>query len=182
MAAIEVVGLRWSAREEAKAELDVAALVAAYSGVLYRVAFSVLRNGAEAEDAVQDAFVRVVEHRDGLGAVRDTRTWLIRIVWNLALDRKRRVVPVQLDEALAATLVAKGVAADDGIAEARRIVAVFSAIDRLPKKEREVLLLSVIDELDTVAIAAVLGRSESSVRSLLFRARGHLKERMGGVR
>ena len=57
---------------------------------LYRVAFSVLRNAADAEDAVQEAFLRVLRHRDTLGEVRDHRVWLIRIVWNIVLDRKRR--------------------------------------------------------------------------------------------
>ena len=57
---------------------------------LYRVAFSVLRNPADAEDAVQEAFLRVLRHRDTLDEVRDHRVWLIRIVWNIVLDRKRR--------------------------------------------------------------------------------------------
>ena len=61
-----------------------------YAGTLYRVAFSVLRNAADAEDAVQEAFLRVLRHRDTLGEVRDQRVWLIRIVWNIVLDRKRR--------------------------------------------------------------------------------------------
>jgi RNA polymerase sigma-70 factor (ECF subfamily) len=187
MAAIEVLGLRWSgfvgsAREDVAATdttaTDVAALVADYSGVLYRVAFSVLRSPTESEDAVQDCFLRVVQHKAELGAVREMRTWLIRIVWNLALDRKRRLVPEQMDAMLQAGLVAKGLPADEGIAEAKRMAEVFRAIDALRGKEREVLLLSAIEELSTSEIAGVIGRSESSVRSLLFRARGHLRERL----
>lgn len=50
---------------------DVAALVPAYSALLFRVAHAVLRNPAEAEDAVQDAFLRVLAHRDQLPAVND---------------------------------------------------------------------------------------------------------------
>jgi RNA polymerase sigma-70 factor (ECF subfamily) len=50
----------------------------------------------------------------------------------------------------------------------------------LPKQERQALLLSAMDELSTVEIGAVLGRSESSVRSLLFRARAHLCQRLEG--
>ena len=61
-----------------------------YAGTLYRVAFSVLRNPSDAEDAVQEAFLRVLRHRDTLDEVRDQRVWLIRIVWNIVLDRKRR--------------------------------------------------------------------------------------------
>ena len=76
-------------RQHAKDEA-LAALVEQYASTLYRVAFSVLRNPSDAEDAVQEAFLRVLRHRDGLDEVRDQRVWLIRIVWNIVLDRKRR--------------------------------------------------------------------------------------------
>src|SRR5580658_616201 len=71
-------------------EAALAALVDQYAGALYRVAFSVLRNPADAEDAVQETYLRVLRHRDTLDEVRDHRVWLIRIVWNIVLDRKRR--------------------------------------------------------------------------------------------
>jgi RNA polymerase sigma-70 factor, ECF subfamily len=51
-------------------------------------------------------------------------------------------------------------------------------MERLPRREREALLLSAMDELSTAEIGLVLGKSESSVRSLLFRARAHLRERL----
>jgi RNA polymerase sigma-70 factor (ECF subfamily) len=56
--------------------------------------------------------------------------------------------------------------------------AVLREIERLPKAERHVLLLSVTDELGTAEMAEVLGRSESAVRALLFRARTRLRERL----
>jgi len=52
-------------------------------------------------------------------------------------------------------------------------------MEKLPKQERQALLLSAMDELSTAEVGAVLGKSESSVRSLLFRARAHLRERLG---
>jgi len=61
-----------------------------YTGTLYRVATR-SAHSADAEDAVQEAFVRVLRHRDSLAEVRDQRVWLIRIVWNVVLDRKRRM-------------------------------------------------------------------------------------------
>ena len=79
--------------EQARTEQEeaaLAALVSQYSGTLYRVAYSVLRNSSDAEDAVQEAFLRVLRHRATLHEVRDYRVWLIRIVWNVVLDRKRR--------------------------------------------------------------------------------------------
>jgi RNA polymerase sigma-70 factor (ECF subfamily) len=162
-------------RLQAQAEEDaLAALVAEYASTLYRVAFSVLRNPADAEDAVQEAFLRVLRHRGMLGDVRDRRVWLIRIVWNIVLDRKRRAkTRPETDDVseLARVLPSKGLSAEDRAAAAQHHAHVLSCVERLPAKEREVLLLSAFEELSSVEIATVLGITESSVRSRLFRAR-----------
>lgn len=182
--AIGDFSLGWLAAENACDEPDVAALVASFSGLLYRVAYSVLRRPAEAEDVVQETFLRVLQyvaqHKGGLAAIRDLRPWLVRIAWNLALDRKRRVQPEQIDEAFAASLGSRERPADEVLADARRLVDVLAVMERLPERERNVLLLSAVEELTTVEIAAVLGKTESSVRSLLFRARTHVQERLVG--
>lgn len=164
--------------EGSRAEVDLAELVERYSPVLFRVVHSVLRSRAEAEDAVQDVFVRVLEHQESLAAVLDMRVWLIRIAWNLALDRRRRIRPEQFDEGFAEGLVAKNLPADEALNEARRMRAVLRELERLPKAERDVLLLAAIEELGTAEMAQVLGRSESAVRALLFRARTRLRERL----
>lgn len=152
----------------------LAALVEQYATTLYRVAFSVLRNPSDAEDAVQEAFLRVLRHRDSLDEVRDRRVWLIRIVWNIVLDRKRRAKTRpetdDVDE-LARVLPANGPSAEQRAAAAQHHAHVLACVDRLPTKERQVLVLSAFDELSSVEIAAVLGITESSVRSRLFRAR-----------
>lgn len=177
MALVEECSLTISPTESTR-EIDLAALVETYSALLFRVAHSILRSQTEAEDVVQDAFVRVLEHRRSLPAVRDLRVWLVRIAWNLAIDRRRRIRPGQLDEAFARTLAAQNLPADAALDEARRITLVLSEIERLPKSERHVLLLSAIDEMQTPEIAQVLGRSESAVRALLFRARARLRRRL----
>ena len=155
-------------------EAAIAALVSQYAGTLYRVAYSVLRNASDAEDAVQEAFVRVLRHRDTLHEVRDQRVWLIRIVWNVVLDRKRRMKtrPETDDVAeLARVLPAAGLSADERVAAAQHHAHVLGCVEQLPAKERQVLMLSAFEELTSVEIASVLGISESSVRSRLFRAR-----------
>jgi RNA polymerase sigma-70 factor (ECF subfamily) len=160
---------RTRAEEEA-----LAALVSQYSGTLYRVAFSVLRNSADAEDAVQEAFLRVLRHRDTLDEIRDQRVWLIRIVWNIVLDRKRRAKtrPETDDVAeLARVLPSDGLTAEEIAAAAQHHAHVLACIEQLPPKERQVLMLSAFEELSSVEIASVLGITESSVRSRLFRAR-----------
>ena len=155
-------------------EAAIAGLVSQYAGTLYRVAYSVMRNAADAEDAVQEAFLRVLRHRDTLHEVRDKRVWLIRIVWNVVLDRKRRAKtrPETDDVAeLARVLPAEGLSAEDRAAAAQHHAHVLSCVEQLPVKERQVLMLSAFEELTSVEIASVLGITESSVRSRLFRAR-----------
>ena len=185
MASIAGGNLVLFSMERAQAEVDLAALVERYSRLLFRVAHSVLRTRAEAEDVVQDVFVRVIERRRSLQAIRDMRVWLIRIAWNLALDRRRRIRPEQMDENFAETLAASAVSAGERLEQAQRMSAVLREMERLPKTERHVLLLSAIEELGTAEMAQVLGRSESAVRGLLFRARTRLRERLeaqGGKR
>ncbi len=161
------------ARQHAK-EQALAALVEQYASTLYRVAFSVLRNASDAEDAVQEAFLRVLRHRDSLDEVRDHRVWLIRIVWNIVLDRKRRAKSrPETDDVseLARVLPANGLSAEHRAAAAQHHAHVLRCVDLLPAKERQVLMLSAFEELSGVEIASVLGITESSVRSRLFRAR-----------
>ena len=164
--------------EETTTETDLTALVQTYSALLFRVAHSILRNRAESEDVVQDVFLRVLEHQRKLPDIRDLRVWLVRITWNLAIDRRRRIRPDQLDEPFAESLVAHSIPADQALSDARQITATLREIERLPKPERHALLLSAIDELSITEISTLLHRSESAVRALLFRARTRLRERL----
>src|SRR5580698_140979 len=121
MASIEGCSLVLSSVESPRSEIDLADLVETYSSLLFRVAHSVLRSGAEAEDVVQDVFVRVLEHRQSLPGVRDMRVWLVRIAWNLAIDRRRRIRPEQMDKSFAQGLVANSAPADEALDEAQRM-------------------------------------------------------------
>lgn len=155
-------------------ERAIAELVDQYSGTMYRVAYSVLKNAADAEDAVQEAFLRVLRHKAMLGEVRDPRVWLVRIVWNVTLDRKRRAKtrPETDDvEDVARVLPAGGLTQEERARAIEHHAMVLKCMEELPDREREVLLLSAFEELNSVEIAEVLGVTESSVRSRLFRAR-----------
>jgi RNA polymerase sigma-70 factor (ECF subfamily) len=169
---------RIAAVDTAFAVDGVDALVAQYGTLLFRVAHAALRNRAEAEDVVQETFIRVLQHQSTLHEVRDMRVWLIRITWNLALDRRRRIRPSQMDDAFAETLASATVPADKALAHAAHLRAVLEEMERLPRAERHALLLNAVDEMSTAEIAAVLNKSESAVRALLFRARTRLRERM----
>lgn len=160
----------------------ISALVDEYAGTLYRVAYSVLRNSADAEDAVQETYLRVLRHRDTLHEIRDPRVWLVRIVWNVVLDRKRRskTRPETDDIAdLARMLPAAGLSAEDRVAATQHHARMLRAVERLPEKEQRVLILSAFEELSSVEIAQILGTTESTVRSRLFRARKLLPVLLG---
>ena len=166
--------------DEARAQEEaLEALVDQYATTLYRVAFSVLRNQSDAEDAVQEAFLRVLRHRETLGEIRDHRVWLIRIVWNIVLDRKRRAkTRPETDDIteVARVLPANGLTAEQRAAAAQHHAHVLACVEKLPAREREVMMLSAFEELSSVEIATVLDVTESSVRSRLFRARNLLAE------
>jgi RNA polymerase sigma-70 factor (ECF subfamily) len=180
---IEDCSLALPALPNARVETDLAALVDTYAPLLFRVAHALLRNPAEAEDAVQDTFVRVLQHiqkahHPQLPAIRDLRVWLVRITWNLALDRRRRIRPDQIDPTFAAQLAASLQPADHALQLTQQFNAVLTELERLPRLERQALLLSAIDELSTAEIASILHRSPSAVRALIHRSRTRLRERL----
>ncbi|HZD49001.1 MAG TPA: RNA polymerase sigma factor [Silvibacterium sp.] len=155
----------------------ITALVMEYSATLYRVAYSVMRNAAEAEDAVQEAFLRVLKHRDKLDGIHDHRVWLIRITWNVVLDKKRRSKTRPENDDIAdftRVLPSNDRRADDTLISSQEHNRILGLVELLPRKEREALLLSAVEELSTVQIAAILGTTESSIRSRIFRARREL--------
>lgn len=178
MAITEGYSLALFAGEDTRSQLDVANIVHTHAALLFRVAYSVVRNRQEAEDVVQDTFVRVLLHRSKLPAIQDLRVWLVRIAWNLALDHRRRIRPDQLDYTFAASLTGTDLPADQAIDQVQRTQAVLTEMERLPKAERNVLLLSAINEMTIQEVAQVLKKSESATRALIFRARTRLKERV----
>src|SRR5271170_1743702 len=155
----------------------ITALVMEYSATLYRVAYSVMRNAAEAEDAVQEAFLRVLKHREKLEEIQDLRVWLIRITWNVVLDKKRRSKTRPENDDIAdyvRVLPSSDRGADESLISSQEHARILMLIDRLPHKEREALLLSAVQDLSTFQIATILGTTESSIRSRIFRARREL--------
>src|SRR5262249_16424461 len=73
--------------------LSVETLVASHARMVFRIAYSVLRNHHDAEDAAQECFLRVVKHRERLHKIRSPKTWLARVAWTTALDKRRAARP-----------------------------------------------------------------------------------------
>lgn len=158
------------------------AAVREHARLVYRIAYSVLRNHQDAEDTTQETFVRVLRYGRKLEAVRDRKTWLARIAWRVAVERRKKLPEISLEEAEAgeavAQLRAQLISAEESVL-GRELAGMLAAlISALPVRLRDVLTLSAVQELGPTEIAEVLGTSESSVRSRIFRARQVLKQRL----
>jgi RNA polymerase sigma-70 factor (ECF subfamily) len=164
--------------EESAADLEV--LVQEHSALVFRIAYSVLRNPQDAEDAAQETFLRALRYSKRLGQVEDARRWLARVAWRVALDRRRRHPETSLEEATQAvrTLRDSG-AASDRIAAGREMMALLEGlITALPEELRQALTLSTVEELPAAEVAALLDIPEATVRTRVFRARQILKEKL----
>jgi len=154
-----------------------------HSRVVYRIAYSVLRNHHDAEDATQETFIRYLRWWKRLDPVRDPRAWLARTAWRLALDRRSQHREVSLDDAARAVsaLRATGEGAEEMAAHQQMESLLERLIATLPQDLREPLLLSTVEDLTSPEIAAVLGIPDGSVRTRLMRARQVLKEKLSAV-
>ncbi len=163
-----------------------APLMRRYNRVLFRTARSILRNDADAEDVLQNAYLRAYRTLPGFRGEAALSTWLTRIVINEALMRlrtaTRRANIVQLhtmehdqsdlheprasgdDEPLAAAMRA----------QTRRLLE--RAIDALPESFRTVFVLRAVEDMSVEEVAAVLGIPEATVRTRHFRGRGMLRD------
>ncbi len=174
----QVVLERDIASAEAVADLD--AIVREHARFVYRVAYSVLRNHHDAEDAAQETFMRVLKHAREWPQVRDQRSWLARIAWRVAVDRSKKQPEQSLDAAAEAGLefALHGPGAEQTAIAANMTALVERMIAGLPRELRDVVTLSTVQEMSAAEIGAVLGIPEASARTRLFRARQLLKEKL----
>jgi RNA polymerase sigma-70 factor (ECF subfamily) len=182
MMAIKEMTFSQAAVETQKID-EVELLVREHAAFVYRVAYSVLRNGHDAEDAVQETFLRVVRHSAELPNVREQRAWLARIAWRIAIDRRRQqaVQPALDDEQAVARLRDAAPGAERQLIDAEMLSLLERLVSSLPADQRDALTLSTVEELSGREIAEILGVSEASVRGKLFRARQALRERLEGL-
>jgi RNA polymerase sigma-70 factor (ECF subfamily) len=148
-----------------------------YSERLFNVARAVLRGGGEAEDVLQDAYVRAYEHLSELRDPARLASWLTHIVVHESKARVRRGRrAAELTEAPARTV---GSSAADPEQEALRkqLQSVLAAaIDELPVAHRTVFVLRDLQGLSTAEVAESLGMSRAAVKMRLFRARAALRD------
>ncbi|OPY98657.1 RNA polymerase subunit sigma [Bradyrhizobium sacchari] len=152
---------------------------------LYRLARAILRSDSEAEDVVQDTYVRAFTHLDGFRGESSLSTWLSRIAINEALGRARSARPHlelgSVSEAALEVQIIKFPVSPPGDPErtmAQREIqrVVERAIDRLPDVFRTVFVARVMEGMNIEETADLLGVKPETVKTRLHRARTMLRE------
>ena len=143
------------------------------SGDFYRVAYYILEDEAEAEDAVQELFLKLWSGRDALDGIRNPKGYGIRVLRNLCLDRIRRSRKMETPAVLPEPEWPGR--QDEAVDEKERLAKVLDAIKSLPDRQREVLTLRTLDGLSYEEIAERTGMNQLTLRVLLSQARRKLK-------
>lgn len=167
-------------------DLAFESIMRRHNRLLFRTARSILKSDAEAEDALQEAYLRAWRALATFRAESKLSTWLVRIVINEALGRLRRssaqVIP--LDTAMESTdpdtqqsMLDDPDQRPERAAMRMQIRRLMEArIDSLPEAFRSVFMLRAVEELSVEEVSTALQLPEATVRTRYFRARGLLRE------
>ena len=180
----------------AEARERYAELVARHQRRAARIAFHYLRDGAESDESVQDAFVKAYSHLSTFREELPFEVWFTRILINGCLDRikartRRERWMVSMPESapgerdLAERTASHGPSPEDLVLARERRQKLAAALSRLPDRQRSVFMLSHYEGCTSREVSAITGLNESTVRVHLFRAirklRGMLTEGQRGA-
>ena len=139
---------------------------------LYRVAFRLLGSREEAEDAVQDLFIKVLSRADGLDRINDPQAWCLTVLRNLCIDRLRardrqRTVAIQ-----------DNLPEEEAAERSTRLEQSLRAVRALPEKSRELLRLRLVEDLSYEEISRQTGISSPALRVAFYRLKNQLKKKI----
>jgi len=159
-------------------------LMRRYNQRVYRVSRAILRDDAEAEDVMQDAYVRAYEHLGQFAGRAAFSTWLTRIAIHEALARKRRRGRMEELDALPANgdsmsiLKSSAPTPEAGTAQAEARQLLEEAIEHLPENYRTVVVLREVEEMSVAETAQSLGVTDAVVKTRLHRAHAMLRKEL----
>ena len=145
---------------------DIETLISQYGDMLFRLCLIMLKNESDAEDAVQETYIKYFQKAPSFGSKEHQKAWLIRVATNKCRDMLRfSVRHPQIDDEDISKFISDS--SDSGILEALTMV---------PEKFRLVLTLYYIEEYRIEDIANIIGRSSSAVKMRLQKGRKLLEE------
>jgi RNA polymerase sigma-70 factor (ECF subfamily) len=173
-------------------DAEFTALVHRQSRFVFRVAYAVLLNSHDAEDAVQETFLKLYRNR-GWQHLDNERAFLARVAWRIAVDRRPRASQPRTSELIGRSFDPSSESSheidspsphpgpEQTILLANQHAVIHSMIDRLPEELRLPLVLSAFDELSSREIGGILGIPEGTVRTRLQRARKLLRQKLASL-
>ncbi len=151
--------------------------LADHGSAVLRLAMDQLRNLADAQDATQEVFLRLLKSDTPFEGAEHLRAWLLRVTLNYCRDVQRsawRKRVDELDDAAEAALPGAPSAEDVAVAQLADH-PVWRALEQLPEDLRLLVHLRYVEQLDDERIAAILGVKRTTVRTRLFRARNRIR-------
>ncbi|MCC8142607.1 MAG: sigma-70 family RNA polymerase sigma factor [Tannerellaceae bacterium] len=152
-----------------------------YHAKLYRIAFALIENKADAEDIVQEVYYKLWTKRDELASIQKPEAFCVTLVRNLCLDylRSPKYNP---KEALSENIqVEKELLPDRQLEEQDKLSQICKLIEQLPENQRQVITLRGLNDCSLEEIEDITGLSAANVRVLLSRARKMIREQLNKV-
>lgn len=144
----------------------------------YRVAYHILESQEDAEDAVQELYLKLIKSPGKFSEIQDPAAFGITILRNICIDTIRRREKRRSEE-LEEYMISDISSPDNATAEKDRLRTLIQEIDRLPQKQSMVLKMRTIDGLEYDEIAQRTGLSQVNIRVLISIARKTLKKNQG---
>jgi RNA polymerase sigma-70 factor (ECF subfamily) len=161
-------------------DVEFTALVERQSRFAFRVAYAVLLNAADAEDAVQETFLKLYRSGEWREA-RNERAYMARVAWRAAVDRRRALGrPEDGCDEMPERAAAEADPEEQAVM-ADRAARVHAMIDALPEELRVPLAMAANEEMNSREIGEALGIPEGTVRTRLQRARQMLRRKLAGL-
>ena len=170
--------IAWIQRALAGDQEAFACLVEAYQTAIYNLAYRMLGNAAEAEDAAQETFLRAYTRLSTYDSERKFSSWLLAIASHHCVDRlrQRRLGWLSLDELPPWRWLANASRPEETVIKSQERDEVRQLLDQLPPRYRTAVILRYWHDLSYQEIAEVLEMTESAVKSTLYRARRRLAQ------
>lgn len=140
---------------------------------LYRIAFYILESASDAEDAVQDLYVKLWQSRDALDMVRNPKSYCTTLIRNSCIDRLRHNSRIQSGDVPDTVCSSSDTLAS--VTARQSLSMTMEAIQALPRKHREVLWMKVIEDLSYDEISERTGMNYLTLRVIVSQARRKLK-------
>jgi len=159
-----------------------------YRKLMFKEAYAILKDHALAEDAVHNSFVKIINYIHKINEKNDasTRNYLVIICRNVAIDMQKRKLPLMNEHDNIEDISNEDASIEpnllDIVINGESVAEISYAIEQLPSKYRDVIIMHYVKEHNIKEIAEILDISEENAKKRLYRARKKLLKYMNGMK